>query len=113
MGAQPENSAVDALLRTITPIVTAISTKKISTKKTVLCPAVLAHNIEGAFNQVHPVTLREVMHQRRMPTYLTNWITAFNTDRKIAFGFDQQSEPPQPYRLSRSCSPRPWARQAT
>jgi ribonuclease HI len=98
MGAQPENSAVDALLRTITPIATAISTKKTSTKKTVLRPAVLTHDIEGAFNQVHPVTLREVMHQRRMPTYLTNWITAFNTDRKIAFGFDQQSEPPQPYR---------------
>jgi len=29
--------------------------------------------------------------------YLTNWISAFNTDRKIAFGFDQQSEDPQPY----------------
>ena len=37
------------------------------------------------------------MHQRRMPTYLTNGISAFNTDRKIAFGFDQQSEDPQPY----------------
>jgi len=26
------------------------------------------------------------------------WVTAFNTDRKITFGFDQQSEQPQPYR---------------
>jgi len=33
-----------------------------------------------------------------MPQYLTEWVTAFNTDRKITFGFDQQSEQPQPYR---------------
>ena len=96
MGAQPENSAVDALLHTITPIATAISKKK-KTKKGAPRPAVLTNDIEGAFNQVHPVLLREVMHQRRLPTYLTDWISAFNTDRKIVFGFDQQSEDPQPY----------------
>jgi len=96
MGAQPENSAVDALLRTITPIAAAISKKK-TAKKGAPRPAVLTHDIEGAFNQVHPSTLQEVIHQRRLPTYLTNWISAFNTDRKIAFGFDQQSEDPQPY----------------
>jgi ribonuclease HI len=96
MGAQPENSAVDALLRTLTPIAVAISKKK-KTKKGVPRPAVLTHDIEGAFNQVHPSLLKEVMHQRRLPTYLTEWISAFNTDRKIAFGFDQQSEDPQPY----------------
>ena len=33
-----------------------------------------------------------------MPVYLTNWVAAFNTVRKMAFGFDRQSEPPQPYR---------------
>jgi len=98
MGAQPENSAVDTLLRTITPIATAISTKKTTAKRGVHRPAVLTHDIEGAFNQVHPTTLREVMHQRRMPIYLTKWITEFNTDRKLAFGFDQQSEEPQPYK---------------
>ena len=37
------------------------------------------------------------MHQRRMLVYLTNWVAAFNTARKMAFGFDRQSEPPQPY----------------
>ena len=31
-----------------------------------------------------------------MPSYLVEWEAAFNTDRKIAFGFDQQSEEPQP-----------------
>ena len=53
MGAQAENSAIDALLRTITPIARAISQKKTS-NKTPLRPAVLTHDIEGAFNQVHP-----------------------------------------------------------
>jgi len=79
MGAQPENSAVDALLRTITPIARAISMKK-TNKKCAPRPAVLTHDIEGAFNQVHPSTLQDVIHQRRMPTYLMNWVSAFNTD---------------------------------
>jgi len=38
------------------------------------------------------------MEQHRMPLYLTEWVAAFNTDRKIAFGFDQQSNEPQLYR---------------
>ena len=97
MGAQPENSAIDALLRTITPIGNCISKKKTTNWKPPR-PAVLTHDIEGAFNQVHPSTHREVMEQRRMPLYLTKWVAAFNTNRKIAFGFDQQSEEPQPYR---------------
>jgi len=87
MGAQAENSAIEALLRTITPIARAIRQKK-TANKTPLRPAVLTHDIEGTFNQVHPATLREVMQQRRMPQYLTEWVTAFNTDRKIAFGFE-------------------------
>jgi len=37
------------------------------------------------------------MHQRGMPLYLTKWVAAFNTARKMAFGFDQQSELPPPY----------------
>jgi ribonuclease HI len=97
MGAQPENSAIDALIRTITPIAKSISKKK-TTNQNPLRPAILTHDIEGAFNQVHPTTLHEIMHQRCMPEYLTRWVAAFNTDRKIAFGFDRQSEPPQPYR---------------
>jgi len=96
MGAQPENSAFDALLRTITPIVNSISKKKTSNQKP-MRPAVLTHDIEGAFNQVHPTTLNEIMCQRRMSSYLIEWVAAFNTDPKIAFGFDQQSEEPQPY----------------
>jgi len=62
MGAQAENSAIDALLRTITPIARGISQKK-AANKTPLRPAILTHDIEGAFNQVHPATLREVMQQ--------------------------------------------------
>jgi len=37
------------------------------------------------------------MLQQRMPLYLTNWVTAFITDRKFTFGFDQHTEQPQPY----------------
>jgi len=96
MGAQPENSAIDALLRTITPIANSISKKK-TTNQYPTRPAVLTHDIEGAFNQVRPATLEEIMHQRGMPLYLTKWVAAFNTARKMAFGFDQQSELPQPY----------------
>ena len=33
-----------------------------------------------------------------MPNYLTNWVSAFNSDRRLAFGFDQQTEEPQPYK---------------
>jgi len=49
MGAQPENSAVDALLRTITPIANSIGKKK-TTNKNPTRPAVLTDDIEGAFN---------------------------------------------------------------
>jgi ribonuclease HI len=97
MGAQSENSAIDALVRTITPIANSIS-KKITSNSRPARPAVLTHDIEGAFNQVHPTTLLEVLNQRQMPLYLTKWVAAFNTDREIAFGFDHQSETPQPYR---------------
>jgi len=75
---------------------TSISKKK-TTNQNPTRPAVLTLDIEGAFNHVHPSTLLEIMSQRQMPSYLTNWVAAFNTDRKIAFGFDQQSEDPQPY----------------
>jgi len=33
-----------------------------------------------------------------MPSYLIKWVAAFNTNRKITFGFDRQSEEPQLYR---------------
>ena len=97
MGAQPENSAIDALLQTINPIANSISRKKTTNQKPTR-PAVLTHDIEGAFNQIHPTTLYEIMCQRQMPSYLVEWVAAFNRDRKIALGFDQQSEKPQPYR---------------
>jgi len=100
MGGQLDNSAVDALLCTITLIANAISIKKKSSSamNANQRPAVLTHDIEDAFNQVHPTTLQQVMTQCRMPIVLVKWIEAFNTDRQISFGFDQQTEEPQPYR---------------
>jgi len=38
------------------------------------------------------------MLQWCMPLYLTNWITAFNTDWKLVFDFDQNTEQTQPYK---------------
>jgi len=96
MGAQAENSAVNALLQTIDPIAKAISQKQVSNKFP-LRPAVLTHDIEGGFNHVHPATFREVLLQRQMLLYFTNWVTAFNTDQKLAFGIDQHTVQPQPY----------------
>ena len=100
MGGQPDNSAVDTLLRIIIPIANAISIKKKSSSamNAAQRPAVLTHDIEGAFNEVHPTTLQQVMTQCGMPIYLVRWIEAFNTDRQISYGFDQQSKEPQPYR---------------
>jgi len=93
MGVQAENSAIDALLRSINPIAKTISQKK-APNKFPLQLAVLTHDIEGGFNQVHPTTLHEIMLQRCIPLYLTNWVTTFNTDWKFVFGFDQNTEQP-------------------
>jgi len=49
MGVKPENSAIDTLLRTITPIANSISKKK-TTNHYPTRPSVLTHDIEGAFN---------------------------------------------------------------
>jgi len=63
MGGQPDNLAVDALLRTISPIADAISIKKTAASgmNAAQRPAVLTHDIEGAFNQIHRTTLQQVM----------------------------------------------------
>jgi len=97
MGAQSENSAIDTLLRTISPMATCISKRKTCNLNPTR-QAVLTLDIEGDFNQIHPSTLLEIMHQRRMLSYLIDWVAAFNTDHRIAFGFDRQFEEPQPYR---------------
>ena len=47
MGAMSDNSAIDALLRTITPIANTISIGR-KTSKTIPRLAVLTHEIEGA-----------------------------------------------------------------
>ena len=98
MGAQQHNSAIDALLHTIDPIIKHISATAEGTRnKKPPRPTLLAHDIDGAFNNTNPRLLLQVMKQRQMPTYLTNWTSAFTTDRQIAFGFDQRTEQPQPF----------------
>jgi len=60
MGAQQENSAIDILLRMISPIATSISKMK-TTNQNPTRPDVLTLDIERALNQVHPSTLLEIM----------------------------------------------------
>jgi hypothetical protein len=87
MEAQSENSSIDVLLRTITPVANSISKKKTAKQKPTR-PVVLTLDIEGEFNQIHPLTLLKLMYQRQIPSYLIEWVAAFNTDQKITFGFD-------------------------
>jgi hypothetical protein len=103
MGIQPENSVIDTLLRTISPIATSISKWK-TTNLNCTRPAILTLDIEGTFNQVHPSTLLEIIYQHRMPVYLTNWIVTFKTDQKIAFRFHRQSDKLQSYRYGQGSS---------
>jgi len=88
LGAQAENSAIDTLLQSINPIAEALSEKKASNKLP-LRPSVLTDNIQGAFNQVHPTTLRDIMLQRCMPLYLTNWVTACLSQYAIELDFNR------------------------
>jgi hypothetical protein len=57
----------------------------------------LAHNIEGAFNNTNPSLLLQVMQQRGMPAYLCAWTHSFMTNRTLAFSFTQQLEQPKPF----------------
>jgi hypothetical protein len=37
------------------------------------------------------------MHQRRMPTYIIQWVQEFTTDKLLSFGFDGISEDSKPF----------------
>jgi hypothetical protein len=55
-------------------------------------PGMLTHDIEGAFINTHPSLLDDVLRMRTMPTYLRNWVRAFNQDRRLGFGLDGCSD---------------------
>lgn len=97
MGGRSGNSAIDALIRTLDHGAEALETP-IQNRKQTPRPYLLTHDIEGAFNNVRPETLVEIMRRRKMPTYLTEWTRSFCTNRTLAFSFDGQIETPQPFR---------------
>jgi hypothetical protein len=98
MGGQAQNSAIDALLKTLDRIARDLGKRLNYSKKKPLRPTVLTHDIGGAFNNTHPKLLVQVMHQRQMPQYLTDWATAFTSDRTLSFCFDGLREIPKPFK---------------
>jgi hypothetical protein len=55
------------------------------------------HDIEGAFNNTNPKVLEQIMGQRKMSTYIIQWVKEFTTDRLLSFCFDEISEIPKPF----------------
>jgi hypothetical protein len=96
MGARSHYSAVDALLKMLSPISADLSFNKTSGKQPYR-PALLAYDIEGTFNNTNPTLLLQVMQQRGMPAYLCTWTRSFTTNRTLAFSFTQQNEDPKPF----------------
>jgi hypothetical protein len=90
MGVQSDYSAIDALLKILSPISTDLSFKKKQPKRKLpYCPALLTHDIEGAFNNMNPALLLQVMQQYGMPPYLCAWTQSFTTNRTLAFTFSE------------------------
>jgi hypothetical protein len=101
MGARSHYSAIDALLTILSPISADLSfTKRQPKRKLAYRPALLAHDIEGTFNNTNPALLLQVMQQRGMPSYLCEWTRSFTTNRTLAFTFSEQLEDPKPFLCS-------------
>jgi ribonuclease HI len=98
MGARCYYSAIDALLAILTPISSDLAIPTTGKLTHPPRPSLLAHDIEGAFNNTNPSLLLQVMQQQNMPQYLLAWTRAFTTNRTLAFSFDQQLETPKPFR---------------
>jgi hypothetical protein len=96
MSGQAQNSAIDALLKTLDRIARDLGKCLNYSKKKPLRTTVLTHDIVGAFKNTHPKLLVQVMHQRQMPQYLTDWATAFTSDKTLSFCFDGLKETPKP-----------------
>jgi hypothetical protein len=81
MGAQSHYSAIDALLKILSPISTDLSFKKKQPKRKLpYHPALLTYDIEGTFNNINPALLLQVMQQCGMPPYLCEWTCSFMTN---------------------------------
>jgi hypothetical protein len=97
MGSRVQYSAIHALLHTIDPAARALAIPKKTGTATAPRPTILAHDLEGAFNNVRQQTLIELMKMRGLPSYLITWATSFTSHRRLGFAFDQKNEPHQPF----------------
>jgi ribonuclease HI len=96
MGARCHYSVIDALLKILWAMSADLSIRKVPGKQPYY-PTLLAHDIEGAFNNTNPSLLYQVMQQRGMPPYLCAWTKAFTTNWTLSFSFTQQIEDPKPF----------------
>jgi hypothetical protein len=98
LGGIQQNSVIDALIVITTPMSLALRRPLKGRKaKTRPKPTLATHDIEGAFNNTNPKVLEQIMEQRKMPTYIIQWVKEFTTDRLLSFGFDGISEIPKPF----------------
>ena len=71
MGGRTGHSAIDALMHTLNPAASALTIPKKPGNKFPPRPFIITHDIEGAFNNVRPGILADIMEPRKMPLYLT------------------------------------------
>jgi ribonuclease HI len=96
MGGQQYNSANDAMIALLDHIGPSLYQPKQPNKYPRKYSSILTHDIKGAFNNTHPKLLCQIMEQRNMPYYLTQWTRNFTSDRTLSFSFDSENEDPQP-----------------
>jgi hypothetical protein len=102
MGGQAQDSAIDALLKTLDRIARDLGNGLHYSKKKPLRPTVLTHNIEDVFNNTHPKLLIYGIHQRQIPKNLTDYATTFTSERTLSFYFDDLRETSKPFKAGLS-----------
>ena len=95
MGARSGISSADALIRTLNPAALPLSMKR-TTGQTPNRPALLTHDVQGAFDAVRPEILVSVLRRRRMPEYICDWVASFCANRSVRLSFDGQIDDSRP-----------------
>jgi hypothetical protein len=96
-GNKEGHSANDALLRTLMNITPYLRPRTAWGHSLPMRPSLVAHDIQGAFNNTKPEILIKLMILRRMPKYLIEWVKDFTLNRTLSFSFDNQIEFPKPF----------------
>jgi ribonuclease HI len=94
LGARSGVSPTDALIRTLQPAAHPLGFKRCS-GQTPDRPALLTHDVQGAFDAVIPEVLVAVLRRRGMPKYICDWVSAFCSNRSVCLSFDGQIDLPR------------------